>query len=968
MVAFRLLFDNGQDVRFLSVLVFLCAFACAQPAQQATRKVRVLAAHDYDPLTDSVVGWKLQPGESITQSFRLPEGAMRVTGFRVRLRRNGVPSPIHYQLRSELGGALLSSGVISLRKANPWFERWYGADFAKPVSAPAHRNYYLELRLPKSPSPDYFEVFGSAEKNIVDPRFLPRFRYVNTWGVKNLAATEFENSANLDYGVRTRSYADGTAYADGKSVLDGFDLAFEILGDGPAGTETQGDLCGACEERFAFTDDITGDLFRHVIRDQSAIRKAGEVELDGAWSIENLSADQEMVRIASVELRDFLKVIGVRSANPNSARKIRVGTKSELPAHAAGLSKSESFRLNIGNAVIVVCGYDARGAMRGLHHLEAMMRLRQAPILPVIDEAFAPAHSPRITSTPFYAKMEFQAAVDAYTDGLLARMSRAGFNAIWVWGDLDEIAHSSVYPELDQGVRDRQAKLRMLMRRTARYGMDVYLVLANKPLPESFYQKHPDVRGSELLAYGGTNILCTSTQQVRDHFAAATKDLMQRVPALKGFIAIVGGEGFMHCHMRRNTCPRCSKRSPQETIAEFSEALLRGARNGNPEAVAAFWPYSASNTWSKGDTTQSKLIERLPAGATLMTEFAKEGAISFGGTTIPAYDYTISFVGPSERFRTQAKLASTHGLGFWVKTEHAIALEMIQTPTIPVYFQWAERFKRIHQIPEVSGEFDNWMHYGFMPTIAADIYYWSHWEKPPDAEDLLRRIAQRDFGAGAAEAIAGWRDLSAAIQQYPFSGGMAMGPIQKGPSHPLFLQSSYKPLHGRGRQFTNDLNWTRPWGPDLALSQLEKLEAGWSSGITHLRKAAAEAPADRRRTATREEGLAEALLYCIRSTINVGRFYQARELFENATDQDRAAEALDKLIRIAKAERENAKAALPFVCADSRIGFANSGQMDQEGVPRAGIYSPGSIQKKIEQVTRLIDVELPAIGKSRGLP
>jgi hypothetical protein len=929
--------------------------------------MRVLAAHDYDPLTDSVVGWKLQPGESITQSFRLPEGSMRVTGFRVRLRRNGMPSPVQYRLRGEIGGAVFASGVIPLGRANPWFERWYGADFAKPVPASRRRNYYLELRLPKSPGADYVEVFGSAEQNIADQRFLPRFRYVNTWGVKTPTATEFENSANLDYGVRTRGYSGGIAYADARSVLDGFDLAFEILGDGPEGTGARDGACGACEERFAFTDDITGDLFGDVSRDPSARKEAGEVELDWSWSIENLSLGQESARIASVEFRDFLKAIGVRSTKPTSTHKIRVGTKAELPAHAAGLSKPESFRLEISAAGIVVCGYDARGAMRGLHHLEALMRLRRAPILPVIDDLFAPAHSPRITSTPFYAKMEFQAVVDAYTDGLLARISRAGFNAIWVWGDLDEIAHSSVYPELDHGVRERQARLRALAKRTARYGIDIYLVLANKPLPESFYLKHPDVRGSELFAYGGTNILCTSTQQVRDHFAAATKDLMQSVPALKGFVAIVGGEGFMHCHMRRNTCPRCSKRAPQETIAEFSEALLRGARDGNPEAVAAFWPYSASNTWSKGDTTQSKLIERLPAGATLMTEFGKEGAISFGDVTIPAYDYTISFVGPSERFRAQAKLASSRGLRFWVKTEHAIALEMIQTPTIPVYFQWTERFKRMHQIPEVTGEFDNWMHYGFMPTIAADIYYWSHWEKPPDGEDILRRIAQRDFGAGAAEAIAGWRDLSAAIQQYPFSGGMAMGPIQKGPSHPLFSHSSYKPLHGRGRQFTNDLKWTRPWGAELALSQLEKLESGWSRGVAHLKKAAAEASGDRRRTAGREEGLAEALLYCIRSTINVGRFYQARERLENAAGANRAAEALDAMTRIAKAERENAKTALPFVCADSRIGFANSGQMDQEGVPRAGIYSPGSIEKKIEQVTRLIDVELPAMRKNRGL-
>lgn len=948
----------------LCALLWLCVWA--QTALPADRNLRVLTEHGYDPVSDAVAGWKLQPGDSITQSFLLPKGASTMTGFRVRLRRNGTPAPLSYRLRSTLAGAALVSGTIPLQTANPWFERWYGARFSKGVSSAGKSRYYLELELPKSASDGYYEIFGTARKDIADPRFTPRFRYEKTWGVETAGVRQFENPANLDYGVRTQDYVGGAAFAGGKLALDGFDLAFDILGTGPGAPGLPDGACGNCEERFAFTENITGDLFRDVTRDPTATRRAGEIEVDGIPSIQNLTAREDTVRIASEELVRFLRAINIPNSREQSAQKIRVGTRVELPGYATGLSKPESFRLVITDKEIVVCGYDARGGMRGLHHLEALMRLRHAPMLPVMDEVFAPAHSPRITSTPFYAKMEFQAAVDAYTDGLLARMSRAGFNAIWVWGDLDEMAHSGIFPELDHGVRERQEKLRALAQRTARYGIDIYLLLANKPQPESFYQRHPDVRGSELLAYGGTNIMCTSTQKVREYFAEAMKDLMLNVPALKGFVAIVGGEGFMHCYMRKNTCPRCSRRTPQETIAEFSDSLLRGARAGNPEAAAAFWPYSASNTWSKGDTTQSKLIERLPAGATLMTEFSKEGAIRFGDITIPAYDYSISFVGPSDRFRTQAKLAKARGLNLWVKTEHAIALEMIQTPTIPVYFQWAERFKRIHQFAEITGEFDNWMHYGFMPTIAADVYYWTHWENPLNSDDILRRIAQRDFGDGETEAVAGWRDLSTAIREYPFSSYMAMGPIQKGPSHPLFLSSAYKPLHGSGRQFKNDLSWTRPWGPDLALSQMEKLETGWSSGVAHLKKAASESPALLKRTASREAGLAEALLYCIRSTIHVGRFFQAREQFESAIDPSRARRALDRMVAIAIAERENAEAALPVVYADSRIGFANSGRMDQEGVPRAGIYSPGAIQKKIDQVTRLIEVELPAVRKRLG--
>src|SRR5690242_15490714 len=179
--------------------------------------------------------------------------------------------------------------------------------------------------------------------------------------------------------------------------------------------------------------------------------------------------------------------------------------------------------------------------------------------------------------------------------------------------------------------------------------MDVYLVLANRPMPEDFFARHPDVRGSAMQWYGGVNVLCTSQAEVRNYFRTAVRDLMTNVRGLKGFVYIVGGEGFVNCWTRRNTCPRCSRRKPEDVIAEFSKALFEGARAATPQAAVAAWPYSASNTWSKGDITQSALLRQLPSGMTLMTEFSKEGAISFGGITIPAYDYPISIIGPSDR-------------------------------------------------------------------------------------------------------------------------------------------------------------------------------------------------------------------------------------------------------------------------------------------------------------------------------
>jgi hypothetical protein len=925
----------------------------------------ILAQHDYDAVTDAVVSWRLGPGESATHSFTLAAGARQIGGFRVKLQRFGSPASIRYRLGSERGADDVASGSLDAGVISPWFEHWYGADFATPHRVRGGR-YHLQLLLPGD-SAGWYEVFGTVSQKVDHPNLVDRFQYTRTWSPTQEADGGFENPANLDYGTKTPRYEAGAAFDSAGVEIGALSFAFQIRGAAA--------VPAPCEERFSFIEEITGPLYRKSLRDPAARTEAGEIGIDDRWTLLWRPPVSDMVANRFREFQEFLQIamsvrIGLKSSERllPAHRTFVIGTRRDFPEEARDLPKPESFRLSVKPDAVLLCGYDERGILLGLHYLEASMHLRRAPILKIGEETRIPAHSVRITCAPFYCRAELEVPVDPYTDGLLGRIARAGFNAIWLWCDLDAVAHSDVYPELDQGVRERQARLNDLIRRAERHGLDLYMYLANRPLPASFFDKHPGVRGSERNAYGGDFILCTSVPEARQHLAAAAQDLMQNVPKLRGIVLIVGGEGFFHCYTRENTCPRCSRRTPQDTIAEFSQAILSGVRTRNPDAAVALWPYSASNYWSKDDTTQSKLIEKLPAGVTFMTEFAKEGAISFGNISIPAYDYPISLVGPSERFVQQAKLAKKKGLDFWVKTEHAIALEFVQTPYIPVFFQWAERFERIRQSPQISGVFSNWMHYGFTPSIAADLYFWHIWSQPPDRAELLSLIARRDFGAGAApHVLLAWRAFSEAIREYPFSGSVAMGVIQKGPAHPLFFSPDYKPRHGSGRQFRNDLRWTQPWGPEFTIRQFSNMEKLWSGGVAELERAAAKAEPETRRNAARELGIARTLLACVRSAIHVARFYSLRDELFATSDKARASVLLDEMSSVAHAEIENAREALPCVCADSRLGYANSGKSEQIGVPRGGIYSAGSIRKKIAQVRLMLDQEISGYRRRRGL-
>ncbi|MCZ2077274.1 MAG: hypothetical protein LC130_20030 [Bryobacterales bacterium] len=194
-----------------------------------------------------------------------------------------------------------------------------------------------------------------------------------------------------------------------------------------------------------------------------------------------------------------------------------------------------------------------------------------------------------------------------------------------------------------------------------------------------------------------------------------------------------------------------------------------------------------------------------------------------------------------------------------------------------------------------------------------------------------------------------------------------MGVVQKGPVHPLFFDPRYRPEHSHGRQFKSDLGWTPPWGPDLTIRQFSEMERLWAAGVADLWQVVANATPECRREAVRELGVAKTLLAQIRSVIHIARFYALRERLTDAPDKTLAASLVNEMAAIAEQELRNARDALPAVCADSRLGYANSGNNDQIGVPRAGVYSAASIEKKITQLVRLLQEEIPACRRTHGL-
>src|SRR5205807_5746059 len=110
-----------------------------------------------------------------------------------------------------------------------------------------------------------------------------------------------------------------------------------------------------------------------------------------------------------------------------------------------------------------------------------------------------------------------------------------------------------------------------------------------------------------------------------------------------------------------------------------------------------------------------------------------------------------------------------------------------------------------------GGFLANWCHYGYTPSRPAELLRRMSFDPAPAAAgEMLEDLAERDFGtAAAAYVVRAWNDFSDGIRYYPYSDAVARlpGPIQKGPSNPLFLDPAVKNF-GSWRSWQNDLEWT----------------------------------------------------------------------------------------------------------------------------------------------------------------
>lgn len=531
---------------------------------------------------------------------------------------------------------------------------------------------------------------------------------------------------------------------------------------------------------------------------------------------------------------------------------------------------------------------------------------------------------------PYFAEYGdplFEEDLKSCPEGLFARLSEQGVNAVWLHVVLSTLATDSRYPEFGDGSERRIANLKKLVARAAKHGVKIFLYL-NEPRsqPAAFFSKpgREELRGV-AHSCNGTYAMCTTPPETRRWLRDSLAQVFRAVPGLGGVFTITMSENLTNCtsHNGKAKCTHCRDRRNADILAEVNAAIAEGVHAGNPDAQVIYWDWN----WNPPEEMDD-LVSRLPKrNAMVMAVSEREIPFVRGGVKDHVIDYSISVVGPGEKSRGFWSLGRRHGLGVAAKVQSNCTWEMSPFPYLPVMDLVAEHALNLKN-EGVEALMLSWSLGGYPSPnqrIFRDIRKGDRTIDP-----VLNRIATDLYGEKAVPgARAAWTAFSEGYREYPFSVAVAYyGPQHWGVANPLYWESTGYVATMVGIPYDDLKKWRGPYPAKTWIDQMEKVHRGFEKGCRLFAdQVVAVAEGDRQAFARKELGLFRGECLHFASIVDQGRFVLARER------QDRTA-----MREIAHRELGRAREMLVLDRADSRIGFEGSCHY---------FYTPQDLREKV---------------------
>ncbi len=519
---------------------------------------------------------------------------------------------------------------------------------------------------------------------------------------------------------------------------------------------------------------------------------AGEMLLQGTWQV---VSDATLIGGAEAadDLTNFLELLGVEQ-----------GTAHQIQLRHDSSVEEGGFRLTVVQGCIEVAAGTMAGIWAGITHLERDMATFRAPIVRCGVFNHAPLWKIQISQAPYGANyLVPDLSAEYLSDAAFRLLAHYGITGMTIYGDWLCYVRSERFPELNAPDYDQNiAMLRDAASRAARYGVRLYYVPVSPKLlhDHPFFERHPTGRGSRISpglspVPKRIHCLCSSDPETLLFHGEVFGDLVRAVPELGGLILIVGGESYYHCYMRPDTsglvdgiktnCPRCGQHMPEEVVGALLHATEQGVHAVDGSIPVVAWPYSAF-VWS-GDPQYLTLIEHLPHGVMLQTEIDKDHLAQKNGYHKRIWDYSVDFTGPSSIVQAQTEPLRNRDHERFIKTETAIGLETIHVPYVPSLQRHAEKWRNVREASPV-GVLQSWMFFGMWGSRAEEIGWWTNWHPERSSAEVLRIIAERDFGINAAVVLDAWQVMSDAVGHLPYIPNYFTGPEFIGPAQPLLFE------------------------------------------------------------------------------------------------------------------------------------------------------------------------------------
>jgi len=536
--------------------------------------------------------------------------------------------------------------------------------------------------------------------------------------------------------------------------------------------------------------------------------------------------------------------------------------------------------------------------------------------------------------------------LDPYPDGLLQRLSEQGVNGVWLHTVLRHLAPSTLFPEDSRDCESRIGNLSKLVERAGRYGIKIYLYM-NEPraMPESFFEGREHLKGGKE---GDHYALCTSVPEVRQWLRDSLSYVFSHVPGLGGVFTITASENFTNCwsHGREASgCPRCSKRTPAEVIAEVNRTVFEGVRSASSEASVIAWDWGWRDEWAE------QVIDNLPDEVYLMSVSEWSKPIERGGIKSTVGEYSISSVGPGPRAIRHWAHAKQRGLRTIAKMQVNCSWELSALPYLPV-MNTIEQHCRNLAATDIDGMMLSWTVGGYPSPNLELVSQFGH-DTPPSGT-VLPDIALVRYGTQAApDALKAWEKFSTAFSQYPFHINFVYrGPAQYGPSNLLFPEPTGYSATMIGFPYDDVDGWRAVYPAEVLAAQFEKLAAGWEDGLDAFRRGLEkETTPDHRKNILDDLRIAEAAQIHFKSAAAQVQFINARNaLLAGIDDPEKRTRLCNEIRALVTDEINNARRLYTLTCEDSRIGYEASNHY---------YYLPLDLVEKVINCEYILNTWLP---------